>query len=221
MSPTRVFGVARHHLIELRRRPLALSLLLLMPILFYLAGRDHPNETFAPTFATIGTAWAVSIITLFSGLAVEAVSPRLTLAGYRSVELVVGRLLAIVSVGMVVAAGLWLVTMQFSPIDDGFSLALSFLAALCTGVLLGLAVGGLIAKEMEATLVLILVSGLQLPIRHESLAARLLPMYATERLSARSVSYPVMDGVIAGVGVTSLVVLFAIAVLATTRRFGK
>ena len=97
MSVRRVLTVARLHGLDLIRRRLVLALLAAMPVVIYLAMGDDP-------FAVVvgGTLMTFSIAgpAVFVLLAGRGIDQRLTLAGYRPLDLVVGRLLLLDVVGL-------------------------------------------------------------------------------------------------------------------------
>lgn len=177
---SRVILMAEMHGRDLLRRRGALGLLVALPLSFYLtsAGRD----TRAPVTGGIGMSFAVSGAALFSIMSARAVDQRLVLGGYRPIELLLGRLgflgpLAItlaaaftcLMAGLSGPARIWVV---------GFGLALVALQA----VAFGLAIGAAVPRELEGTLALIGVIGVQLSTDSSSIIAKALPFYGPKRV---------------------------------------
>ncbi len=185
MSPRRTLAIARAHVRELGRRKLAIALLLALPMAFYFAAWD---DRIAISFATVGFGWSIAIIALFSTQSMRAMSPRLALIGFRPVEMVIGRILSIalfsLTLGALIFSYLRLDDVVQSPSYLLPSLGFAFLGS-CT---VGLAVGAVIDREMEAMLVLIGAVALTLVVDWTSVLAKSLPMYATDRYAWAAVS---------------------------------
>jgi len=213
----RVAAVASSQARELSRRRIALAMLILLPLVFYwTSGSDN----FAPVFASVGIGWAFSVATLFLTQGMHKISPRLALLQFRSGEILAGRVLCALGFGVVVASGVWLIVRRDSVIVNQTELVLAFVFALIGSVTLGLAVGALVRREMEAMLLLVGIIGLQFVVDPGSTLAKVLPLYAAERQAAvaagwgRPLSSLQWSGVVA-------VVLFAIAVITSTMRSPK
>lgn len=171
----RVLIMAEMHGRDLLRRHVALALLVALPMSFYLssigAGRDAVGT------GGVAMAFAVGGAAIFSALSSGGVDQRLVLAGYRPVELLLGRLLFLCPFGVVVAG---LFTALMTPISDPRKPALVFLgvsAVTAVAVPFGIAVAAVVPRELEATLVLIGIVGIQLAVRRTSLIATLLPFH--------------------------------------------
>lgn len=186
MRLRRVQAVAQAQVRELLRRRASIVILVMLPLVFYWATSGDP---FAITFATTGLGWAISIITLFQALSMRAISPRLRLAGFSALDEFLGRILCSALFGIVLSVGLWLYIRTDENVRDQSSLAIAFAFSLLGATALGLASAAIIGREMEATLFLVGVVGLQFPIDPWGSLAKFLPLYASERFSADTVGW--------------------------------
>ena len=143
-------------------------------------------------------AFAVSGATMFSILSSLEVDQRLVLAGYRPVELLLGRLLFLGPLGLVIAAAFTALMAPLSHPTRPWLLALVVGLVALQSVPFGLAVGAGLGKELEGTLVLIGVIGMQLAVEVTSPVARFLPFYGPSRLIASSLTTdgPILSPVI-------------------------
>ena len=161
MKPVgRVLLMAEMHGRDLIRRHVALGLLVALPLSFYLAsaGRD----AFAPVTGGIGMAFAVSGAALFSIMSARGVDQRLVLAGYRPVELLLGRLGFLGPLALALAATFTALMERLSHPTRIWIVGLGLAAVALQAVPFGLAVGAAVPRELEGTLVVIGVIGVQL-----------------------------------------------------------
>src|SRR5581483_7248716 len=168
---------------DLLRRRGALAMLAAMPIAFYFALLG--KGVAAITTGGVGMAFSVSGAALFSMLAARRIEPRLVLAGYRPLGLLLGRLLLLETLGIAIVAvtsGLiWLVSEPPRPDLVFAGIALTVWVA----VPLGLAIATVIARELEGVLAAIAVVGVQLSLPLDSTAAPFLPLYGPLRVLSR------------------------------------
>ena len=210
----RILAIATSQARELSRRRVAIIMLILLPLVFYwTSGSDE----FAPVFASVGIGWAFSVATLFLTQGMRQVAPRLSLLGFRSAEVLAGRVLCAFSFGLIVAIGLWLYIRLDPVITNGTELVWAFLFALIGSVTLGLAVGALITRELEAMLLLVGIIGIQFVVDPGTTLAKLLPLFAAERQAATAVGWGQPLDSLQWTAIVSAV-LFAIAVIATMLR---
>lgn len=211
----RVGIMAEMHGRDLTRRHVALGLLVALPLSFYLAsvGSRH-----AVTAGGVGMAFAVSGATLFSVLSSGEVDQRLVLAGYRPLELLLGRLAFLGPLGLVIGGGFGVLMIVGSdPAAPGVVL-LGLAAVALLSIPFGLAIGAAVPRELEGTLVLIGVVGLQLATEPTTLVSRLLPFHGAQELLETGtrghgpVLLPIVVTLVWGLG------LFVLARLLLTRR---
>ncbi|MFF8576587.1 hypothetical protein ACF06L_35740 [Streptomyces sp. NPDC015408] len=207
----RTLRMAEMTLRELLRRRGVLSLLLLVPLVFYLGRHDQAGQ--AIRFASLGVGFAVSTAALFSAVGGREIEPRLTLSGFRPRHLYLGRMLALLTAGLLISALYAVVVIVdqevTAPRAVALELALTTLVAVPLGLLLGLAV----PRDLEGTLLLISVIGAQMVIDPANDAAKALPFWSTREI----ITYAV-DGAGSGSltsGVTHALVVTGLLVLAS------
>jgi hypothetical protein len=177
----RIVTMAEMHGRDLLRHHVAVGLLIVLPLSFYFASASEDgSEPFVA--GGVGMAFSISGATLFSILSSREVDQRLVLAGYRPIELLLGRLLFLGPFGLTIACGftvlMWAVSHPDRPALLLFGVAMVALMA----VPFGLAVGAAVPNELEGTLVLIGVVGMQLATSPDTIVAKLLPFYGPRRL---------------------------------------
>lgn len=161
-------------------------LLVLVPLVFYAARRGDLQGQ-AIRFATLGLAWAVSTVALFSASSARPLEPRLRLAGLAPAGLLLGRLTSTVGLGVLVAAGYSLLVTVDQDTVHPSSVVLALVASASVAACLGLLVGALVPRELEGMLVLITVVGLQMIVDPEQALATALPLWSTRELVAHAV----------------------------------
>jgi hypothetical protein len=207
----RIVTMAEMHGRDLVRHHIAVGLLVALPLSFYFASASEEGSD--PFVAGgVGMAFAISGATLFSILSSREVDQRLVLAGYRPIELLLGRLLFLGPFGFTIACGfaalMWAVSDPERPALLLFGVAMVALIS----VPFGLAVGAAVPSELEGTLVLIGVVGLQLATSPDTFVAKLLPFYGPRRLVEAADSH---DGAI--LWPTLLTFVYAVALLLVAR----
>lgn len=175
----RVGTVAEMQGRDLLRRRRAVALLAALPLLFYVSQLPG-NEVLDPLVAGgIGMGWVAAGAALFSALGSRRVDPRLVLAGYRPSELLLGRLLLLEGLAVVLAAGFGaLMTVTSRPAQP----AALLLALVTTGLIavpLGLVIAAVLPQELEGTMALIGIIGIEMAIQPPT---PLLPLYGPLKL---------------------------------------
>jgi hypothetical protein len=208
----RIVIMAEMHGRDLLRRHVALALLVALPASFYLSsigtGRDAVGT------GGVAMAFAVGGATVFSALSSIEVDQRLILCGYRPVELLLGRLVFLGPLGVIIAGGFTALMAGISHPNDPFLLLLGVTMVAVQAVPFGLAVAAVVPRELEGTLILIGVVGIQLAVKPTSIIAEALPFYGPRRLIEDSL---VGHGPIAAPCVEML--LYGIALLVIARIF--
>ncbi|MGZ4674994.1 MAG: hypothetical protein ACXVJ7_03885 [Acidimicrobiia bacterium] len=217
MKSLRRIGImAEMHGRDLTRRHIALGLLIALPMSFYLASMGH--STRAVVAGGVGMAFAISGATLFSVLSSNEVDQRLILAGYRPHELLLGRLVFLGPLGITIGAGFTAVMVAGSDPARPWLTFVGVAAVAMQSIPFGLAVGAAVPRELEGTLVLIGVVGLQLATSVDSTVSRILPFHGPQELLAASAH---QGGAILVPLVTTLVyglALFTLARMLIARR---
>jgi len=203
--------MAEMHGRDLIRRHAALGLLIALPLSFYLASASSKGAVSA---GGVGMAFAVSGAALFSILSSREVDQRLVLMGYRPVELLLGRLVFLGPLGLAIGGGFSALMAIVSGPAHPWVMALGVAAVAIQSVAFGLAVGAVVPLELEGTLVLIGVIGVQLAVELRSVVSKVLPFYGPRRLIASSLAG---NGAIAGPLLQTAA--YAIVLLVVTRIF--
>ncbi len=220
-SLRRIAIMAEMHGRDLTRRHVALAMLIVLPLSFYLASRGSGGR--ALVAGGVGMAFAVAGATLFSILSSSEVDQRLVLGGYRPLELLLGRVLFLGPLGSAIALAFSAVmVLDLGPTRPWLAV-LGVEAVALQSIPLGLAVGAGVPKELEGTLVLIGVVGMQLAVEPQSLVAKLLPFYGPQELISASLSEqgavagPLLLTIAYGLGLLVLARLFVSRRVAVTR----
>lgn len=176
----RIVIMAEMHGRDLLRRHVALALLVALPLSFYLASAGSGLD--ALPAGGVGMAFAVGGAALFSALSSLEVDQRLVLCGYRPVDLLLGRLMFLGPLGIVIAGGFTaLMAVIAHPSSPGI-LLLGVVTVAVLAVPFGLAVAAIVPRELEGTLLLIGVVGVQLAVGRDTVLAKALPFYGSRQL---------------------------------------
>lgn len=178
MSQTLV--VAEMQLRELARRKVAIALLVALPLVIYLS--IPAGELWSVVPAVVGLGWAVGGAAMFAALGWRRVDPRLSLAGHRPVAQIMGRSLPIAALGVLLGAAIFPLILFRSDPPDPRMVATAVALTVLVGTPMGLAIGSLLPREMEAMLVLIGVGAISNVIPPELTSAQLVPLWAPVRL---------------------------------------
>lgn len=182
----RIVIMAEMHGRDLTRRHAALGLLVALPVSFYLASMGSGTKSIIA--GGVGMAFAISGATLFSVLSSGEVDQRLVLSGYRPHELLLGRLLFLGPLGLAISAGFSLLMTTVSHPAQPWLTFLGVAAVAWQSIPFGLLVGAALPRELEGTLVLIGVVGMQLAMEPSSPVARALPFYGPRQLIAAGIA---------------------------------
>ncbi|OLZ73451.1 hypothetical protein AV521_05120 [Streptomyces sp. IMTB 2501] len=208
---TRTLRMAEMTLRELLRRRGVLGLLLLVPLVFYLGRHDQAGQ--AIRFASLGVGFAVSTAALFSAVGGREVEPRLALSGFRPRHLYLGRTLALLAAGLLIAALYALVVIVDQDVAHPAAIALEMGLTTIVAVPLGLLLGLAVPRDLEGSLLLISVIGAQMVIDPAKQSAKALPFWSTREI----ITYAV-DGAGSGSlgsGATHAVVVCALLAVAS------
>jgi hypothetical protein len=199
----RIVIMAEMHGRDLTRRHAALGLLVALPLCFYLASVGSGDK--AIVNGGVGLAFAVSGATLFSILSSSDVDQRLVLSGYRPHELLLGRLAFLGPLGLAIATAFSVLMTTASQPTRPWLTFVGVAAVALLSIPFGLAVGAAVPRELEGTLVLIGVVGMQLALDPGSIVARVLPFHGPQELITSSLSahgpvaWPLIETLLYGV----------------------
>lgn len=213
---SKIWTVADLALREVLRRRGVLVLLLLFPLAFYLSRRgDHAGQSIR--FVCLGLSWALSTAALFAGSAARNIEPRLRLSGYRAHHLHLGRLLALWTVGAVLSVPYFLLV-RFDQDDVRYgAIALIMALTVGTAVPFGLALSAVLPRELEGTLVLLIVVGLQMVMDPSDAASRALPFWFSREIGTYAIDHTDRGYLTRGLvhGLTLTLALTALVALAS------
>jgi hypothetical protein len=178
----RLLTVAEMMCRDLSRRRTALILLAVVPLLFYLA-RHNQNPEKAIRLAGLGLAWAISTAGLFTSNTTKSVEFRLRQAGFKSVHIYLGTLTALLALGALLGGAYWaLIVIDQDlqrPVAVGFEFGLTVLVA----APLGLIISAVAPRDLEGTLILISLTGLQFLADPETRLAKALPFWSSREMN--------------------------------------
>lgn len=182
----RTWAMAGATVRELGRRRAVLALMLALPMMFYLGRRgDHTGQ--AVRFLLLGVGFTVTTGSLFATAAARSLEPRLRLSGYRVRELYLGRLLALLGLGLGLAAPYFLVMLVDQKVERVGALGLALVGAVVVSAPLGMLLGALIPGDMEGVLLLIAVMSLTWLVDPANPQARALPWWSTREIATYAV----------------------------------
>jgi hypothetical protein len=217
----RIFIMAEMHGRDLLRRHVALVLLVALPLSFYLTSSGTKEDAIAT--GGVAMAFAVGGATLFSALSSMDVDQRLVLAGYQPIELLLGRVAFLAPLAIVIAGGFTaLMAVKSNPAQAG-PLLLGVSMVALQAVPFGLVVGAVVPRELEGTLVLIGVVGIELAVSANSVVSKVLPFYGPRRLIEAGITGrgalfgPLVQTAAYGLGMLILARVFVGPRLAVTR----
>jgi hypothetical protein len=185
---TKILTVAELALREILRRRSVLVILTLLPLAFYLSRRgDHLGQSIR--FVCLGIGWALSTAALFAGSAARGIEPRLRLSGYRPHHLHLGRLVALWTVGVGLSVP-YFALIRFDQHDVRYgAIALIMMLTVAVAAPFGLALSAVLPRELEGTLVLLTVVGLQMIMDPAGAASRLLPFWFSREIGTYAIDH--------------------------------
>ena len=187
MTQPRIMRAATMDLRDLSRRRVAMGLLLLLPLVFY--GSASAGEgSFVLQVGGLGVAWAVVGAGVFLALGNRRLVPRLLLAGYRSTELAASQLLLLAALSVPIAAAFAAVVASLEDMEEPATFLLAVMVTALISVPLGLVIGAVAPSELEGTLGLIGVLGMQMSLPADAAAGAALPLYGPVQLIEQAYS---------------------------------
>jgi hypothetical protein len=166
--------LARMQFRELSRRRGVLVLLVGLPLAWY-ASAVAGGLSYAVGSGMLGVGWCIGTIALFTVLGARAIDPRLVCAGLHPWEVISGRLAPLLGSALALAAFFTAVMTLGSRPDRPATVALAITLTAVVAVGIGLLVAALVPRELEGTLLLIMIVGIQVGIPRIDL---FMPLYA-------------------------------------------
>ena len=170
------------------RRRLAVGILITMPVAFYLVTHDSVGRSIRAL--VFGISWAVSTVAFFATVSARDVEPRLGLAGWRRRDLVLGRLAGLIGLVLVLSAVFGALVGIDQDVRSLSAVVVDFVVTGAVAVAVGTTVGAVIGKEMEGTLILFFLAGLQAIANPFDAWSRALPFWSSRELGTWAVDGP-------------------------------
>jgi hypothetical protein len=174
-----VRAVARATAVEVLRQRTVLTLLVVLPLAFYVTRHDHVGQSIRAT--AIGLSWAVSTLAAFAAVSGRTFDLRLRGSGYTSGQLLAGRVLGLLAVSVPLTAGYTAVVLLDRDLQRPEGIVLSFAFALAVSLPLGLLVGALLPRPLEAAMVLLTLAGVQMLTDPADTWAPALPVWSVRQ----------------------------------------
>ena len=191
------------------RRRLSLVLFVALPVVLYAARHDGVGQS---TRALIfGVSWAMSTVAFFAATDAASIEPRLRLAGWSSARLVIGRVVGLATLGTLLTGAYLALVLVDHPIVGPATLAVDFAMTMATALAFGTAVGAVLPRELEGTLVLFLTAALQSVVNPDATPARLMPFWSSRELGTVAIDGPHAASFVAGMGHGFAVIVLAAA----------
>ena len=180
-----VWTIAKIGVKETLRRPLALFLVFLLPLVFYLVRLNVQWQ--AIRLLAIGVGWAVASLSLFSGVVSSQLDKRLCVMGARPSVLFAGRHLAQAGIGLAVSGVYFAVVATTQDVVRLPAVGLLLVTTVLVCVPLGALMSFAVARELEGALALLSIMALQLLVDPDGSKAKLLPLWSTRKISAYAI----------------------------------
>jgi hypothetical protein len=177
--------VARMCLRELARRRGVLLLLVLLPLSFYLVRRGQQGQSIR--MLALGLGWAVSTLALFSSSAARSVDHRLRVTGYRTRQLLAGRLLAITVSGLALAVAYGTLIALDQNVHRLWAVELVLITTVAIAAPLGAVVAAFVPGELEGALALLTVLAVQMLADPAGAIAKALPFWSTREIGTYAI----------------------------------
>lgn len=171
---------------DLVRRRTVVGLLFALPLLFYLARHDsHTGQ--AVRFVLIGLGFTSSAAGLFATISARSLEFRLRLSGYRTADIYLGRLIAVVAIGLVIAVPYQIVIMIDQNVPREGAVGLTLALTVLVGAPLGMLLGSAIPRDMEGVLLLLGVTSMQFLMDPAKTAGRFMPFWSAREIGTYAI----------------------------------
>jgi hypothetical protein len=174
--------VAQMQARDLVRRRAALLLLIGMPMSWY-AAEAATGIDYAVGTGVLAMAWSAAAAPLFAFVSARHVDQRLVHAGYCPRDIVLGRLLALLGLSTTLALAVAIVMVLGSRPERKGDVFLALALTTLLSISIGWLTAAVIPRELEGTLLLIGIVGLQASIPTSGNADLAIPYYGPLRLT--------------------------------------
>lgn len=177
--------VARLSALEVSRRRTVVLLVVAQPLAFYLARHGLAGQSVR--MLTLGTAWAISTLTLFVVIGARRVDPRLRLTGAPALSLVGGRLLAMSLGGVALALGYWALVAVDQDVRRLWAVGPMMIVTALVAAPFGSFVAALLPRELDGALGLLTVVAVQMLANPEGTLAKVLPFWSAREIGTYAI----------------------------------
>ena len=175
MRSSHIWAVARAGIRELPRRRVAMGLLVALPAAFYLANVNNPS-TNSLADAGLGVAWAAGTGALFATQGAAVIEQRLRLTGFSRIELALGRSAVVATIATTVSVVtipvVWVISQPPKPVGLVAGVVTMTAVAGSLGTLLGVVT----SRDLESTIALIGVIGIDVSLTTDDRLGSVLPL---------------------------------------------
>lgn len=194
---------------ELSRRRVALLLVLLLPLAFYVARIELQGQ--AIRFLALGVGWAIATLALFAHVGGRQLDQRLAVVGASPTALFLGRQLALIGTGMVFATAYFLLIAVTQDVSRLWAVGLLLATTVLIAAPLGAVVSLLLPLELEGALALLTIMAMQMLADPEGTVAKVLPLWSTRELASYAVDPTGTDYLVRGLLHFALVLVLCAA----------
>jgi hypothetical protein len=202
----------------LLRRRVAMAILVVLPLLLYVARHDLVGQSIRGLL--FGVSWAVTTVAYFAATASRDAEPRLCLAGWTWPRLVGGRVGGLLVLGWALSGAYLALVLLDRPVADATAITIDFVVTAAVSVVLGTALGALFHRELEGALAIFLIAGLQSVVNPDTVLAHLIPFWSSREIGTYAIDGPdqaSLTSALLHAGVV-IVVASAITLVASRRR---
>lgn len=180
--------VGRMTLRALLRRRGAMAILLALPLVLYASRRDATGQSVRALM--FGLSWAISTVAFFAAVSAHELEPRLRLAGWRDRVLIAGRLGGLLVLGAALTSAFLLVVALDRTVHSLWMIEVDFVVTSVVAVAFGTALGAAVRRELEGSLVIFFVAGLQAVVHPYGRLAKFLPFWSSREIAPLGVDGP-------------------------------
>ena len=175
MRLSHIWAVARAGIRELLRRRVAMGLLVALPAAFYLTNVNDPH-TNSLVDAGLGVAWAAGAGALFATQGAAVIEQRLRLTGFSRIELALGRSAVVAAIATTVSVVTIPVVWAISQPPTPVGLVLGVVTMTAVAGSLGTLLGVVTSRDLESTIALIGVIGIDVSLTSNERLGSVLPL---------------------------------------------
>lgn len=211
---TRLLTAMEMNLRDIGRRRGVLGLLFIIPMVFYLVRRGDANGQ-AIKFLLLGLGLTVSTASLFATVSAQSLDHRLRLSGYRMIDLYLGRLAALITLGLVIMVPYAAFITFDQRVERLGALVLAMGLTAMVAAPVGMLLGCLVPRELEGTLLLLIVIAIQFLLDPAKTAARAAPFWSAREIGTYAIDLTDSDYLHRGIAHAALYALTTLVITLT------